>query len=48
MFWMYSVTLAMVLPLSAGLRCYQTDTTSQGVQWENERLCARSGTIEEG
>jgi hypothetical protein len=41
MYWMYSVTLALVLPLSEGLRCFQTDYTSQGVQWENERMCSR-------
>lgn len=42
---MYWIVLALVLPLSEGLRCYQTDTTSQGVTWENERLCSSSDTI---
>jgi hypothetical protein len=33
--------VALVLPLSEGLRCYQTDTTSQGVAWDTERMCPR-------
>ncbi len=41
MFWMYSMLVALVLPLSEGLRCYQTDTTSQGVAWDTERMCPR-------